>query len=101
MNNVRKLVFSSLRSCAESDRYTNLEADSVIKREGLTGNDKDFYTALLYGVTERGVTLEYIIEVLTGKSIGKLQKNVQLLKIVYSLWILILNPFIFVNCVYG
>ena len=79
MNNVRKLVFSSLRSCAESDRYTNLEADSVIKREGLTGNDKDFYTALLYGVTEREVTLEYIIEVLTGKSIGKLQINVQLL----------------------
>ena len=79
MDNVRKLVFASLRSCNDGKKYTNLEADSTVKKQKLTGRDKGFYVALLYGVTERGITLEYIAEKLCGRPFGKLQINVQIL----------------------
>ncbi len=59
--NPRKAAVLSLNSCIRNGRFTNLELDSAVKKYGLEGLDKSFFTALLYGTTERLITLDYII----------------------------------------
>lgn len=51
----------SLNSCIKNGRFTNLELDSMIKKYRFEGLDKSFFTALLYGTTERLLTLDYVI----------------------------------------
>ena len=79
MINLRKLVYNSLLNCIENDRYSNLEADSVIEKHELVGKDKAFYTAFFYGVTEKQITLDYQIKKLSSTPIEKLQKKVLVL----------------------
>ena len=79
MADVRKLVYYSLLSCIENDKYANLEADSTIEKNGLTGHDRAFYTALFYGVTEKQITLDYQINKLSKTPIEKLQTKVLVL----------------------
>ena len=57
----RKATFNSLLRCEKAGRYTNIELDSAIKKYGLEEEERALYTALVYGVTERAVTLDYII----------------------------------------
>ncbi len=57
----RKAAFNSLLRCEKAGRYTNIELDSAIKKYGLEEEERALYTALVYGVTERAVTLDYII----------------------------------------
>ena len=59
--NVREIVFSSLLKCEKSQSYPNIEIDSAIEKNGLSGNERSFYTALVYGVIEKKITLDYII----------------------------------------
>ncbi len=51
----------SLNSCIKNGRFTNLEADSMIKKYKFEGLDRSFFTALLYGTTERLLTLDFVI----------------------------------------
>jgi len=76
MLNIRKSVYHSLISCAENQRYTNLEADSFIRKNALSERDKSFYTALLYGTTEKQITLDHQIKKLSSKDFAKLDLNV-------------------------
>ena len=57
----RKAAFNSLLRCEKAGRYTNIELDSAIKKYGFEEEERALYTALVYGVTERAVTLDYII----------------------------------------
>ncbi|MBE6704636.1 MAG: 16S rRNA (cytosine(967)-C(5))-methyltransferase RsmB [Ruminococcaceae bacterium] len=59
--NPRKAAVLSLNSCIKNGRFTNLEADSMIKKYKFEGLDRGFFTALLYGTTERLLTLDFII----------------------------------------
>lgn len=59
--NPRKAAVLSLNSCIKNGRFTNLEVDSMIKKYKFEGLDRSFFTALLYGTTERLLTLDYII----------------------------------------
>ncbi len=79
MPDIRKLVYLSLLSCAENGRYSNLEADSAIKKNGLVGKDSAFYTAFFYGTTEKQITLDYQIKKLSKTPIEKLQTKVLIL----------------------
>lgn len=79
MLNIRKAVYTSLLSCAENGRYTNLEADSFITKNDLSPRDRTFYTALLYGTTEKQITLDHQIKKLSSKDFSKIDLKVLIL----------------------
>ena len=62
----------SLNSCIKNGRFTNLEADSMIKKYKFEGLDKSFFTALLYGTTERLLTLDYVISKFSNVDFDKI-----------------------------
>lgn len=55
----RLLAFETLYKIFQNDSYSNLAVDSVLKGSGA---DKGFVTALVYGVVERKLTLDYLID---------------------------------------
>lgn len=63
----------SLNSCIKNGRFTNLEADSMIKKYKFEGLDKSFFTALLYGTTERLLTLDYVISKFSNVDFDKIE----------------------------
>ncbi len=79
MQNIRKTVYLSLLSCEKNGRYSNLEADSVLKTDKVDEKDRGFYTALFYGVIERKITLDYQIAKLCEKPLNTLQQSVVIL----------------------
>lgn len=70
--NVREAVYRSLIRIEKEKKYSSLELDSVISDMDLQGNDKAFFTALLYGVIERKITLDYIISVYSNRPLNRL-----------------------------
>ena len=72
----RSLAFSSLMRCERDKSYSNLEIDSSIRRNKLSDADKRLYTALVYGVIERKLTLDYIISRLSSKPLEALDAEV-------------------------
>ncbi|MBQ6701498.1 MAG: 16S rRNA (cytosine(967)-C(5))-methyltransferase RsmB [Clostridia bacterium] len=76
MQNVRDVAFLSLLKCEKNKSYPNIEIDSAIEKHGLSGNDRAFYTALVYGTIERKITLDYIINKFSGRPIEKLDIEV-------------------------
>ena len=72
----REAAYRSLILCERDKKYSSLEIDSSIKRFSLEGADKGLYTTLVYGVIERKITLDYIIEKLSSKSMEKLDAEV-------------------------
>lgn len=79
MTDVRRLAYKSLISCEENTRYTNIELNTVIGRVPMSSHERALYTSLLYGVTERKITLDYQIYKLYGKTVDKLQTEVRAL----------------------
>ncbi len=57
----RALALSSLEKIEREGKYSNLEIDSTIQKNKLSPEDKALYTRLVYGVTERRLTLDGII----------------------------------------
>ncbi len=80
MNNkkytAREAAFRSLMLCERDGKYSSLEIDSSIRKFGLEGADRGLYTALVYGVIERRITLDYIIGKLSSKPTDKLDSEV-------------------------
>ena len=68
MVTAREAAYRSLNRIEAEGRYSNLELDSAIRREGLEGAEKRLFTMLVYGVLERMKTLDFLIEALyTGR----------------------------------
>ena len=61
MDNPRKLAFSSLVKADALSSYSNLEINTVISRSDMTRKNAALYTALYMGVTEKLITLDYVI----------------------------------------
>ena len=72
----RSAAYRSLILCERDKKYSNLEIDSSIRRFGLEGAEKGLYTALVYGVIERRITLDHIIVKLSAKPVGDLDSPV-------------------------
>lgn len=72
--NPRALALEVLTKC-ESGGYSNIALDTVIKRNGLSGADRGLMTALIYGVIERKITLDYIISSLSSIPDSKIEKE--------------------------
>lgn len=59
MKSSRLIAFETLYKIFSDNSYSNLVLDSVLKN---TQDDKQFISALVYGVVERKLTLDYFIE---------------------------------------
>lgn len=74
--NVREIVFASLLKCEKNKSYPNIEIDSAIEKYKLTGTDRSFYTALVYGVIEKKITLDYIISSFSSRDVSKIDAEI-------------------------
>ncbi len=61
MNRARILAFRSLVKARKSESYTNLESGSVLDQNELSEQDKNLYSKLFLGVTEKRITLDYLL----------------------------------------
>ena len=68
MENPRAVALNILNKCIAAEQYSNLALDTAIKRNPLTPQDRGLLTALVYGVLERKLTLDYWIENLSNRS---------------------------------
>lgn len=59
--NVRSLALDSLLAIERDGKYSNLEVGVRLDRSDLSAADRALYTRLVYGVTERRITLDYVI----------------------------------------
>jgi 16S rRNA (cytosine967-C5)-methyltransferase len=73
----RVLAADSLISLEKNGRYSNLEIDSALKNTDLAQADRALYTRLVYGVTERRITLDYIISQYSRIAIDELDADVK------------------------
>lgn len=62
MADARLTVIKLLVKMDSSEAYSNILLDAALNESGLSERDKAFAAALFYGVTERKMTLDYIIE---------------------------------------
>ncbi|MBO7148313.1 MAG: 16S rRNA (cytosine(967)-C(5))-methyltransferase RsmB [Clostridia bacterium] len=76
MPGAREIAYLSLERCEKQKKYSNLEIDSQVKRYGLKGAEKSLYVSLMYGVTERLLTLDFIIGALSSRPLEKLDARV-------------------------
>ena len=61
----------------EKDKaFSNLIVDSALSNNGLSGADKAFFTALVYGTTERLITLDYNLSLYLKQPLKKLKPQV-------------------------
>ena len=75
---VREAAFISLLRTDKQDKFVNLELDSAIKKYGFTGSDRALFTYLVYGVTEKQITLDYYIDKFSSIPLDKLEDKVKI-----------------------
>lgn len=75
VNPGRRAAYASLCKM-RAGKYTNLEVGTMLSRMQLSEADRGLYTALVYGVTERLLTLDYIIGTLSGRRLTTLDEGV-------------------------
>lgn len=76
---VRRAAYNSLLRLEKESRYSNLETDVTLKREALSPQDRRLYTHLVYGVIERRVTLDYVLDQFSKKPMESLDPEVKCL----------------------
>ncbi len=73
----RSLALDSLIRIEECGKYSNLEIDTILNKNELNSADRGLYTRLVYGVTERRLTLDYIISCFSKTSLADLDPDVK------------------------
>ncbi len=76
-SNPRALALSTLGGIIRG-KYGNLAVDSVLRRHELTEADRHLFTALVYGVIERQVTLDYLIHRFSDRPADTLDETLRL-----------------------
>lgn len=74
--NARLIAYNVLIKIFKDNAYSNLALDAALKESRLDLRDKAFASALVYGVCERLVTLDYALSAHLSKPIGKLKIQV-------------------------
>ena len=75
--NPRKLAFSLLQKAEKNDQYLNIALDHALDTSSLSDLDRALAATLVYGVTERRLTLDYQIDRLSSRSSDKLDLSVR------------------------
>ncbi len=73
----RTLAHRSLVALERDGRYSNLEVNSALDRADLSSSDRGLYTRLVYGVTERRITIDHIISEYSSKPVSELDPDVR------------------------
>ncbi len=76
MTNARKTALNILLKIENDSAYSNLILNHEIKKDNLTSLDTAFCSALVYGVLERKILLDYIIRQYTTIRLKKIEKTV-------------------------
>lgn len=76
MANPRKTALNILLKIEQEGAYSNILLNNQLKEENLTGVDASFCSALVYGVLERKLLLDYIIRQFTTMRLKKIEKPV-------------------------
>lgn len=77
MDNPRKIAYDVLVKCASAEQYSNIALDTAIKRSDLTPPDRGLLTTLVYGVIEKQITLDAIIDSLTDRKREEITPDVR------------------------
>ena len=72
LDNPRQLALRSLVRCEKDGKFANLEVNAALKGASLSELDRGLYTALVYGVAERALTLDYMIASLSDRPLEAL-----------------------------
>ncbi len=72
---VREAAAKSLGACFKHGKYSNLEISSALEKYKFEGADRGLFTRLVYGVTERLVTLDYIIADLSSRPVEQIDTD--------------------------
>ena len=75
MANVRSIAHNVLYRVLYEDAYSAIAINNAVHKENLSGLDVSFLSALVYGVLERKLTLEYIIRQYSSIRIKKIEKG--------------------------
>ncbi len=75
MANVRNIAYHVLYRVLYEDAYSAIALNNAVHKEVLSGVDVSFLSALVYGVLERKLTLEYIIRQYSSIRIKKIEKG--------------------------
>lgn len=73
MADVRRIAHNVLYRVLYEDAYSAIALNNAVKEEDLSGLDVSFLSALVYGVLERKLTLEYIIRQYSSVRIKKIE----------------------------
>lgn len=73
----REAAFLSLQKFERDGKYLNIELSASIEKFKLRGAEKALYTALLYGVIERRLTLEYLLEKYSSRPVAEIDRDVK------------------------
>lgn len=74
--NPRLLALKTLMSAEKAGKYINLASDASINSAVLTESDTALFTSLVYGVTERKITLDFIISRMAVKGGAHIEPRV-------------------------
>ena len=61
MANPRKLAASALVKIERDNAYSNITLNAFLKDTDLTPQDKGLFSALVYGVLDRKITLDFVL----------------------------------------
>lgn len=71
MADIRKTALSILRDAEQNDKYITLSLSAALDSSELEPRDRALLTQIVYGVTERRVTLDYYISRLSDRPIDR------------------------------
>ena len=73
--NARQVARSLLLKCESSEQYSNIAIDNALRESNLSHADKALVSALVYGVIERRLTLDYYISKLSTRELRTIEKD--------------------------
>ena len=76
MKSARQIAFEILMKIEKDKAFSNLAIDSAVKAFCQSSTDSAFVSHIVYGVTERKITLDYVISMHLDKPISKLKTDV-------------------------
>ncbi len=73
MANARQTAFNALLKIEKNNAYSNIALDSMLTETKLDTRDKSFVSALFYGVIERKLTIDFVLQKYLSKPLKKLK----------------------------
>lgn len=76
MESARQIAFKALRKIQNNKGFSNIVINNSLNTKALSSKDRAFVTALVYGVVERLLTLDFIIQANSAKKLKSMESDV-------------------------